>query len=508
MPEGLVLSAATRDQLTRWFDGRNISSPSINYAVFDRAGVIFHHGIGEFQRDGRAPELDTIYRICSMSKSFCAAAILVLRDHGQLSLQDPVSKYIPEFQTYRDPEGCEIPVSLRMLMSHSSGLPEDNAWADYHLGMTRGELLETLRTGLNFSDYPDAGFQYSNIGFAMLGIVVENVSGKPFKSFATETFLGPLALTSTRFDVADYPSNGEGGAGIAYGFDSFDEGETWFNRPFLETGALACASSMYSTLPDIARWSAWLSSGFVPNNSDDAILSRASRRLMQRMFTAHHLVDRAVRPELDNVGYGLGLVVEHDKRFGVCVQHPGGLQGFSTNMRWHCSSGIGVAIFANTSGLSPAVWAAEILRAVLTELDVPAKVVPLWPATLAAARAVEAVVCESGNFMEIEALYSRNLLSDVPADVRGSRLADAINEVGGLVRKVDIPPLTCRLAWAVSAAQLCWTIPGNCGDLHCAMELTEIEPSTIQRLEITASKDVSGQSSLVTRHYRAVPPLS
>jgi CubicO group peptidase (beta-lactamase class C family) len=506
--ESLVLSAAARDQLSRWFDGKDIVSPSINYAVFDRTGVIFHHGIGEFQRDGRPPELDTIYRICSLSKSFCAAAILVLRDRGQLSLSDPVSKYIPEFQTYRDSQGCEIPVSLGMLMSNSSGLPEDNAWADYHLGMTRGDLLETLRTGLNFSDYPDAGFQYSNIGFAVLGLIAEDVSGKPFKSFATETFLGPLALTGTRFDAADYPNNGEGGAGIAYGFDSFDEGETWIHRPFAKTGAFACAGSMYSTLPDIARWSGWLSSGFVPNNSDDAILSRASRRLMQRSFTPHHLVDRALRPELDNVGYGLGLVVEHDKRFGVCVQHPGGLPGFSTNMRWHCSSGIGVAIFANTSGLSPAVWSAEILRLVLTELDVPAKVVPLWPATLAAARAVEGVVCGSGDFTDIQALYSHNLLSDVPADVRGSRVADAINEVGGLVPILDIPPLTSRLAWAASAAHLCWTIPGNCGDLYCSMELTEVEPSTIQRLEITAGKDVGHCPSLITRHYRPIAPLS
>jgi CubicO group peptidase (beta-lactamase class C family) len=119
--ESFVLSAAIRNQLSRWFDGKDIVSPSINYAVFDRTGVLFHHGIGEFQRDGRPPELDTIYRICSLSKSFCAAAILVLRDRGQLSLSDPVSKYIPEFQTYRDSQGGEIPVSLAMLMTNSSG---------------------------------------------------------------------------------------------------------------------------------------------------------------------------------------------------------------------------------------------------------------------------------------------------------------------------------------------------------------------------------------------------
>ena len=70
MAELFVLSAAIRDQLSRWFDGKDIISPSINYAVFDRTGVLFHHGIGEFQRDGRPPELDTIYRICSLSKKF------------------------------------------------------------------------------------------------------------------------------------------------------------------------------------------------------------------------------------------------------------------------------------------------------------------------------------------------------------------------------------------------------------------------------------------------------
>ena len=201
-----ALSAAVIERLDHWFDGTDIVAPSINYGIFDRTGVIYQHGVGEFQLDGRTPQLDTIYRIASMSKSFSVVCALVLRDRGMLSLDDDVRLYVPELTTFVDGFGDEVVVTIAMLMNNSSGLPEDNGWADHELGLTRDEFLQFVSAGLAFADIPGNGYQYSNAGFWLLSIIVENVSGQTFPEFATATLLEPLGLTQTRYDAADSPT--------------------------------------------------------------------------------------------------------------------------------------------------------------------------------------------------------------------------------------------------------------------------------------------------------------
>jgi CubicO group peptidase (beta-lactamase class C family) len=497
----VTLSAELVGTFERWFDDHPSVSPSIDYAVFDRSGILFQHGVGEFRLDGRAPGLDTVYRIASMSKSFEVAAALVLRDRGLLRLEDPVSLHVPEFVDPVDAAGVAVPVTIQMLMSNSSGLPEDNGWADHELGLGREDFLAVVAEGLVFADLPGVGYQYSNIGFWLLGVVVENVSGQGFAEFATSAILDPLGLTSTRYDVTHYPEDGVG-AGIARGFSSFDRGETWFERPVVGTGIGGCAASMFSTLTDIARWSGWLSSAFDPADSDDAVLSRASRRLMQRIHTAQpSSTDRPAEQQLDGTGYGLGLVVENDVRFGAIAQHSGGLPGWSSNMRWHLATGLGLVVFANTDGVKPGNAATAMLRAALEELDAPAREITLLPSTVTAALAIDAMIAGSGDITNAGVPLSPNLLSDVPADVRGPRLARAVAEVGGLADVATRAPLGERLAWCVSAAQLAFTIPGREGELECRFEMTPTLPALVQRLDIERRKPVTALSPVV-RHYR------
>jgi len=503
----ITLSAAVTNRLDHWFDGTDIVAPSINYGIFDRTGVIYQHGVGEFQLDGRTPQLDTIYRIASMSKSFSVVCALVLRDRGMLSLDDDVRLYVPEFTTFVDGFGDEVVVTVAMLMNNSSGLPEDNGWADHELGLTREEFLAFVSAGLAFADIPGNGYQYSNAGFWLLSIIVENVSGHTFPKFATATLLEPLGLTQTRYDAADYPNSdtfgrGDGGVNMARGYGTFDEGATWFERPFVGSGIGGSAASMFSTIPDIARWSAWLSGAFAETGAQ--ILSRASRRLMQRIHTSVPApADRKADPDLEGMGYGLGLFIENDVRFGAFVHHSGGLPGFSSNMRWHRSSGLGVVVFSNTNGVRPAIPAAGMLRAVLEDLDVPAREITLWPATLDAATAFDSAITTSGHVgaAQDSVLFSPNLLSDVPADVRDARLLALLAEVGGLLPAASIPPLTERLAWSVSAAHVAWTIPGVTGSITCRIEMTPTTPSMVQRLDIEKTADVT-RLSPVSRHYR------
>ena len=490
------MTSLPTESLDHWFDGTDIVSPSINYAVFDRSGVLYQRGVGEFQLDGRAPAVDTVYRIASMSKSFEIAAALVLVERGLLSLEARVSSLVPQFRDPVDESGVELPVTVRMIMSNASGLPEDNGWADYELGLSREDFLAVVDAGLVFAGQPGTGYQYSNIGFWLLGVIVEDIAGMTFEQFARTTLLEPLGLADTRYNAGDYDL-----AAIAHGFGSFDKGATWFDRPFVGTGIGGCAASMFSTVGDIATWSAWLSSAFDPANSDDAVLSRASRRLMQSIHTPAPLgADHPAEPTVEGVGYGLGLVVEHDVRFGPIAQHSGGLPGWSSNMRWHVASGIGVVVFANTNGVRPGIPATEILRSVLKLNAEPARRIPLWPSTVDAAGALDAAIV-SGDLLQASALFSPNLLSDVPADVRASRLDKAISEVGGLT--ASTAPLADRLAWAVSSAHVAWTVPGMTGTLECRIELTPTTPAMVQRLEIEVQKPLT-ELSPVTRHYLPV----
>jgi len=497
VPASIELSATLATTLTTWFDDQNLVTPSINYAVFDRGGVIFQHGVGEFQLDGRAPQVDTVYRIASMSKSFEMAAVLVLVERGLLGLDDLVSSHVAEFADPVDASGVPMPVTVRMLMSNSSALPEDNGWADHELGLSRADFLAVIGRGLHFAGTPGFGYQYSNIGFWLLGVIVENVSGKPFEEFATTELLEPLGLGDTRYSVGDYPPADE--QRIAHGFGSFDEGASWFSRPVVGTGIGGCAASMFSTVADIAAWSGWLSSAFDPRNSDDTVLSRASRRLMQRIHTSMPApADRPAEPQLEGIGYGFGLMVENDVRFGLIAQHSGGLPGWSSNMRWHQESGIGVVVFANTNGVKPGIAATGILRAVLDEVQPPAREIAVWPQTLAAAAAIDDAIRAGASITVADGIFSPNLLSDVPADVRAARLEKLVTELGGLT--LSAAPITDRLLWATSEAHLAWSIPGADGNLECRIELTPTSPPLLQRLEIERQAPVTALSSVI-RHY-------
>jgi CubicO group peptidase (beta-lactamase class C family) len=505
------LSTEVVDRLRSWFDDTELVSPSISYAVFDRSGVLFHRGIGEFQLDGRAPAEQTIYRIASMSKSFCIAAVLVLRDRGLLSLDDRVSDLVPQFRDPVDEAGVVQPVTVRMLMSNSSGLPEDNGWADHELALPREDFLTVVEAGLGFAGRPGVGFQYSNVGFWLLGVIVEDLSGHGFEQFARETFLEPLGLAGTGYKPSDFADDGEGGEGIAHGFTSYDKGASWVSRPVVGGGIGACAASMFSTPPDIARWAAWLSSAFDPSNIDDAILSRASRREMQRIHTvAPGAADRSAEPTLEAQGYGLGLYVEHDVRFGRFAQHSGGLPGWSSNMRWHLESGIGAVVFGNTNGLKLSAAAAGLLRTVLEARDEPARRIRLWPSTIEAARAVDAAVRGSGRILDAEVeptIFSPNLLGDVPAEVRDERIATAIAEIGGVLDAAATPPLDARLAGSVAPAHVAWTIPGRAGELECRIELTPTTPAMLQRVDV-AVRTPTTPLSPVLRHYAPAAPAS
>jgi CubicO group peptidase (beta-lactamase class C family) len=125
----------------------------------------------------------TDFRIESMTKSFTVLAILRLRDQGKLSLEDPVSKWIPAFANIELPTRDSATLKIRQLMIHSAGLPEDNPWADQQLAASDADLTQWLRQGIPFSTPPGTRYEYSNYAFGLLGRIVTKAAGIPYDRY-------------------------------------------------------------------------------------------------------------------------------------------------------------------------------------------------------------------------------------------------------------------------------------------------------------------------------------
>jgi hypothetical protein len=162
-------------------------------------------------------------------------------------------------------------------------------------------------------------------------------------------------------------------------------------------------------------------------------------------------------------------------------------------------------VFATANGAKLAAAATGLLRAALEDTAPPARTIALLPSTLAAAAAVEAAIVAGDLARAGEpgsgALFSPNLLSDVPADVRARRLGTAIAEIGGLAEDPTARPLAERLLWSASAAQAAFLLPGRDGELECRFETTPTVPALIQRLEIVV-RETPTAALPVVRFYR------
>ena len=153
-------------------------------------------------------DVDTAYRIASCTKSFTAAALLLLRDRGLVDLDAPITEWVPALRL--TPTSIPVP-TLRHLLTMSAGLANDDPWADRQEAMSDDEFDATCAGGVRLLWAPGTTFEYSNLGYALLGRVVQVAAGRRYQEFVTEELLRPLGLTSTAFSPPD--------CAVASGFD-------------------------------------------------------------------------------------------------------------------------------------------------------------------------------------------------------------------------------------------------------------------------------------------------
>ncbi len=147
-----------------------------------------------------------MFRIASMSKSFTASAILLLRDAGALGLDDPAARYVPELAGWVNGAADAGPLTIRHLLTMTAGFPTDDPWGDRQQGLPLDEFRALLAGGVGFNWAPGTRFEYSNLGYAILGLIVTAASGVPYDEFIRTRLLTPLGLARTGFAAQEFPA--------------------------------------------------------------------------------------------------------------------------------------------------------------------------------------------------------------------------------------------------------------------------------------------------------------
>lgn len=389
--EKVAATESDVDQIFRDYAERQ-HLPGFAYGVVVDGKLVYSAAFGTANLERQIPaSTRTLFRIASMSKSITAVSILQLRDAGKLSLDDPVSKYVPEVGglTLLATDAPEI--SIRHLLTHAAGFPEDNPWGDRQLADSDEELRGLIAGGVSFSNVPGIEFEYSNLGFALLGQIVQVVSGMSFPEYTRKNIFEPLGMSSTVWEFENAPPED-----LALGYAWQDD--AWVNIPLEHHGSFGAMGGLITSIEDFNAYVALHLSAWPPRSDpDNGPLKRSSLREMHQPWRFASVMADFRYPngrECPSArAYGYGLRWQEDCDGRVLIGHTGGLPGFGSNWMMMPEYGLAVMSFDNrtyggTSTLNTAVLDSVIVLARLEPRQLPAsdilelrrdQLVELWP---------------------------------------------------------------------------------------------------------------------------------
>jgi CubicO group peptidase (beta-lactamase class C family) len=316
--------------------------------------VIYMRGFGVRELEAKQPvDGNTVFRIGSVSKTITALAVLKLRDQGKIALDAPAATFVPALASLPSPTRDSPPLTVRHLLTMTSGLPYDDMWGAVTFGQSDVELARLLEQGLSFAAVPGKQYQYSNLGFALLGKIVEAVSGQPFAQFVAHEVFAPLGMKSSAYVTGPIPLER-----MAVGY--FKEGERLVPEPIDSDGVFAPAGGVYTSMNDLARYAAYHLAAYPPR--DDPEMGPVRRSTLREMHAGQtwarwgddvpvlrHLPTGA--PSLTVSGYGLGWMQNTTCLAEGIVQHFGFEPGYWASIRLLPAPGIGIVTISTTGNL-------------------------------------------------------------------------------------------------------------------------------------------------------------
>jgi len=312
--------------------------PGVVVAIGLPDGSTFEKAYGWFSiEDLDRLETDRILQVGSLAKQFTGAAIMRLVERSEIRLADSIDIYIPELA----PRSYGVTVSH--LLTHTSGLPNYLEFSiDPWSPITHQEVLDwILSQPISFT--PGTSWEYSNVAYYLLGVIIERISGQSYAEFLEQEFFLPLGLIETAYcgrpPATEIPEGYLGGGGIAVPIDALD-----MSVPF-------AAGALCSTAEDMVRWNRKLSSGQAVSPESYATMTTSGRLISGEL-----------------TGYGFGLNVDHVDGYSV-ISHSGTIPGFNAHLLYVKEANVTVAVLTNLFPIS-GNFASAISREI-AELLVP-----------------------------------------------------------------------------------------------------------------------------------------
>jgi CubicO group peptidase (beta-lactamase class C family) len=329
-----------------WIEGQIAyrGLPGVAVGVVSDQDLVWSHGFGFADVKNKIPMTPTTkFRMASHSKLFTATAIMQLREDGKLRLDDPVVKYLPWF--HEKPAGDDDgTITIEQLLSHSSGLQREagDHWVSYEFPTS--EQLRNLFADRQAAFPPSVRWKYSNLGYAVAGAVIEQVSGQSWADYVDQHIFKPLGMNASSVDK-NVP-------GLAVPYNRRMPDGSREVLPFVDARGMGAATGVTSNVEDMAKFvSAQFRRGM---RGGDRILSTGSLREMHRV--------RSVEENWQS-GTGLGFDINRiDNR--TYVGHGGGYPGNTTETLIQLDDKVGVIVLTNTNDSNPMDIARELMTTV------------------------------------------------------------------------------------------------------------------------------------------------
>ncbi|TDE17584.1 serine hydrolase domain-containing protein [Dyadobacter psychrotolerans] len=310
-------------------------------------GKLLHSGANGYSEIATKTKATStsMFRIASMSKSVTAMGILALRKEGKLKLDDPAYLYIPELKNMPSLTTDAPAITIRHLMTHAAGFPEDNPWGDRQLDTNDEDLIALIKKGISFSNVPGTAYEYSNLGFAILGRIITNVAGKPYQQYINEKIFKPLGMYHTVWEYTEVPKTL-----LAHGY-RFEDG-IWKEEELEHDGTYGAMGGLITSIEDFSKYMAFFLSAWPASSKLETgpVLRSDVREMSQpwnfnNLNTAFKYPGGRICPMVSAYGYGLRWSKDCEGRVGI--GHTGGLPGFGSQWQILPDYGIGIVAYAN-----------------------------------------------------------------------------------------------------------------------------------------------------------------
>jgi CubicO group peptidase (beta-lactamase class C family) len=311
----------------------NVVGVSIGIALGD--DVLLAEGYGFADLESKVPaSAQTVYRIGSITKQFTAAAILQLAEKEKVALDDPITKYLPEY-----PTGDHL-VTIRHLLQHTSGIQSFTDLPSYRSLMrhdvSHDEIIGRFKD-LPFHFEPGERFRYCNSGYYLLGVILESAAETPYEKYLQDNAFNPLCLKQTSYDRTRRVTSHRA-KGYRRGRDGIE------NAPYLSMTQPFSAGALASTVTDLIRWQRGL----------------VSKKLLDDE-SYQTMTTRGVRSNGEQIDYGMGLFIRKSGGRRT-IGHGGGINGFRSDLTYYPESDHTIVVLTNCESAKPGRISKQIAR--------------------------------------------------------------------------------------------------------------------------------------------------